>query len=186
LLRRIADNLLFYNLTIGSKFGEVNELYKINNASLLGLKKYGFGSLNTDFLIHFGGVGPAIKIKKKDSGRAYVQETKTPQIVFDIPSDPALKASLDSLFLGRMQYNYFGQQSNAPIAAVTFSRPYYKSTFKSNTETIVIYPQRQIQNPPGLAGARDARRLQLLPRRPGPQLVGSPTLRQRLSARRLL
>jgi hypothetical protein len=144
--RRIADNLLFYNLKIGSKFDEVNELYKINNASLLGLKSYGFGTLNTDFLIHFGGVGPAIKIKKDSKERGYTQETKTPQIVFDIPSDPALKTSLDSLFSGRIQYNYFGQQSNAPIAAVTFSRPYYKSTLKSNTETIVIYTQRQIQN----------------------------------------
>jgi hypothetical protein len=144
--RRIADNILFYNLTIGSKFDEVNELYKINDASILGLKNYGFGTLNTNFLIHFGGVGPAIKIKNKDSEKNYVQETKTPEIVFDIPSDPALKARLDSLFSGRIQYNYFGQQSNSPIAAVTFSRPYYKSTFKSNTETIVIYTQRQIQN----------------------------------------
>lgn len=144
--RRIADNILFYNLTIGSKFDEVNELYKINDGSILGLKNYGFGTLNTDFLIHFGGVGPSNKLKNKNNEKSYVQDTRTPEIVFDIPSDAALKTRLDSLFSGRIQYDYFGQQSNAPIAAVTFSRPYYKSTFNSKTETIVIYTQRQIQS----------------------------------------
>jgi hypothetical protein len=144
--RRIADNLLFYNLTIGSKFDEVNELYKINDASLLGLKNYGFDTLNTDFLIHFGGVGPAIKIKKKDAEKDYVQETKTPQIVFDIPSNAGLKTIFDGLFSGRIQYNYFGQKFSGAIAAISFNRPYYKSTFKTNTGTaIIIYTQAKIQ-----------------------------------------
>jgi len=146
--KRISDNTLFYNLTIGSKFDEINELYKINDDSILGLKKYVFDlfdPLATSYLIHFGNVGKANEIKKKGLEKSYVRETKTPEIVFDIASDPALKATLDSLFNGRIQYNYFGQQSNTPIPTVTFSRPYYKSTFKSNTERIVIYTQRELQ-----------------------------------------